>query len=132
LDFIRAHISDEEVEEFITLFHANNPLAGNEDVFQLVNGSTQRVEDMFSEGGCGNGAIHNILEIFNLVSNEVNRDTVRVELIWYEYGQIMHKCYEWVSKSFKGYQQPWPDFMKFIASEPWKKYEAMKFYTYVE
>jgi len=50
---------------------------------------------MFSEGGCGNGDIHNMIEIFNIVSSTLLKNKIDENLIWYEYGQIMRKCYEW-------------------------------------
>ena len=132
LAFLKEHITDQDKERFVELFQANNPLAGTPELFRFENGGEQSVADMFSEGGCGNGSIHNILEIFNLVSKELLAETIRVEMVWYEYGQIMSKCHEWVEKSFKGERHPWPDFMTFMASNPSQKYGALKFYTYAE
>ena len=48
---------------------------------------------MFSEGGCGNGDIHNIIELFNLISPTLK--DLEINIILYEYGQIMSKIYQW-------------------------------------
>lgn len=50
---------------------------------------------MFSEGGCGNGDIHNIIELFNLISPTLK--DLEIKIIWYEYGQIMSKLYQWTN-----------------------------------
>lgn len=55
LDFLRRNISKEQINAFITLFQANNPLGVPYDEFHFRNGKTEKVSDMFSEGGCGNG-----------------------------------------------------------------------------
>nr|VFJ68015.1 MAG: hypothetical protein BECKFW1821C_GA0114237_101335 [Candidatus Kentron sp. FW] len=95
LEFMRKHIGTEQINTFIEAFHANNPLGGHVNEFQYPNGRKEHLDDFFSEGGSGNGDIHNIIEIFNLVSISLLRYELREELIWYEYGQIMRKCYEW-------------------------------------
>ena len=95
LDFLRKHITKEQIDTFIYLFHANNPLGVPHNEFHLKNGQVDTIENMFSEGGCGNGDIHNIIEVFNLISKSLNKGLLNIDLIWYEYGQIMTKCYEW-------------------------------------
>lgn len=95
LDYLRRHITDSQIETFITLFHANNPLGVPENEFHLKDGRIDTIEYMFSEGGCGNGDIHNMIELFNLVSKKLNKGVLNEGLIWYEYGQIMSTCYKW-------------------------------------
>lgn len=96
LDFLRRHIGEGQIETFIELFHANSELTGVEiNEFKFNDGRYGTIEDMFSEGGCGNGDIHNIIELFNLVSPTLkNLDS---NIIWYEYGQIMCKIYQWTN-----------------------------------
>jgi hypothetical protein len=69
IDFLRTHIQSEQIQTFITLFHANNELSGVKfNEFRFDNGHSDTIETMFSEGGCGNGDIHNMIELFNLIS----------------------------------------------------------------
>ena len=96
LDYIRKHITDEQIATFQQLFDANNEIAGvpyNE--FRFSDGRIDNIEGMFSEGGCGNGDIQNMIEVFNLISKFLNNNTLNAQLIWYEYGQIMSTCYRW-------------------------------------
>ena len=88
LDFLRRHIGEKEIETFIELFHANNELSGVKyNEFKFADGRTDTIETMFSEGGCGNGDIHNMIEIFNLISPTLK--DLEINIIWFEYGQIM-------------------------------------------
>jgi len=60
LDFMRKHIGDKQIESFITAFHANNPLSGvAENEFVYPDGKKEHLDHFFSEGGSGNGDIHN-------------------------------------------------------------------------
>ena len=96
LDYLRKHISKDQIDTFIKLFRANNELGGmkyNEFVFP--DGRRDTIETMFSEGGCGNGDIHNMIEVFNLIAKSLKKDILVDDLIWYEYGQIMRTCYKW-------------------------------------
>lgn len=94
LDFLRRHIGEREIETFIDLFQANNELTGVKlNEFRFSDGRTDTIEDMFSEGGCGNGDIHNIIELFNLISPTFKN--LDANIIWYEYGQLMTKIYFW-------------------------------------
>ncbi|HET8859411.1 hypothetical protein [Marivirga sp.] len=95
LDYLRRHITDNQIQTFIKLFHANNPLAVPENEFHFEDGTVQTIEHMFSEGGCGNGDLHNMIELFNLISKKLNKGLLNEDLIWYEYGQIMLSCYKW-------------------------------------
>ena len=95
LDYLRKHITQPQINTFIELFHANNPLGVGGNEFHFKDGRKDIIETMFSEGGCGNGDIHNMIEVFNLISKHLKRKYLNEELIWYEYGQIMEKCYEW-------------------------------------
>ena len=94
LDFLRRHIGDAQIKTFAEAFHANNPLTGvNPNEFNYQGGRTDTIETMFSEGGYGNGDIHNMIELFNLVAPTLAK--LDANIIWYEYGQIMSKVYEW-------------------------------------
>lgn len=94
LDFLRRHIGEQQIETFIELFHANNEISGlKHNEFKFDDGRTDTIEYMFSEGGCGNGDIHNMIELFNLVSPTFK--DLEVDIIWYEYGQIIGKIYQW-------------------------------------
>ena len=95
LDFMRKHIRDDEIRTFVEAFHANNTLAGDPLMFRYEDGREEHLDHFFSEGGSGNGDIHNIIEIFNLVSGMLLRGELKEELVWYEYGQLMLKCHEW-------------------------------------
>ncbi len=95
LDYLRKHITKEQIDTFIELFHANNPLGVPENEFHLKEGRKDYIETMFSEGGCGNGDIHNMIEVFNLLAKSLNKNLLDEDLIWYEYGQIMLTCYRW-------------------------------------
>ncbi|TXK70857.1 hypothetical protein [Mesonia sp. HuA40] len=79
------------------MFQANNPITSKKNEFKFLNGQTEFVEDMFTDGGCGNGEIYNLIQIFDLISISLNKDLLKTELIWYEYGQMISKCYEWTS-----------------------------------
>lgn len=92
---MRKHIGSKQIETFIEAFHANNPLGVPKLEFHYPDGRKEHLDNFFSEGGSGNGDIHNIIEIFNLVSINLLKKELKEELIWYEYGQIMTKCYEW-------------------------------------
>jgi len=98
LDYLRKHIGQEQIERFIELFQANNPITSESYEFNLLDGEIQNVEDMFSEGGCGNGEIYNMIQVFDLVSRSLSKKLLKTELIWYEYGQMISKCYEWTSQ----------------------------------
>ncbi|MBL0309703.1 MAG: hypothetical protein IPP77_08525 [Bacteroidetes bacterium] len=95
LEYLRKHISKDQIETFVSLFHANNPIGVPENEFHLDNGRKDYIETMFSEGGCGNGDVQNMIEVFNLVSKSLNKGIFEENLIWYEYGQIMETCYRW-------------------------------------
>lgn len=96
MDFLRRNISKEQINTFITLFQANNPLGVPYDEFRFRNGKTEKVSNMFSEGGCGNGDIHNMIELFELIAPLLIKKQINENLIWYEYGLIMDKCYDWI------------------------------------
>jgi len=123
LDFLRKHISQKQIDTFIYLFHANNPLGVAENEFRLKDGRIDYVETMFSEGGCGNGDIHNMIEVFNLVSKSLSKGLLEDELIWYEYGQIMLTCYKWTKyleeNKRKNFFQPKRDE---VSDKDYKKY----------
>lgn len=133
LDYLRLHISDEQIKTFINLFHANNELNGgryNEFIFD--NGRTDTIETMFSEGGCGNGDIHNMASLFNLLVPTFKK--IEFPLVWYEYGQIMTKIYAWT-----GYLVDtedvnlFPDFHDFMKSNLKSLFQyRVKYYTYAE
>jgi len=96
IEYLRKHITQDQINTFIELFHANNELSGAKyNEFKLKDGRIDTIENMFSEGGCGNGDIHNMIEVFNLISKSLNKKMLSDELIWYEYGQIMSTCYRW-------------------------------------
>lgn len=81
LDFLRRNISKEQINAFITLFQANNPLGVPYDEFHFRNGKTEKVSDMFSEGGCGNGDIHNMIELFELIAPLLIKKQINENLI---------------------------------------------------
>jgi len=141
LDFIRRHITEHEKLKFIQLFHANNELSGVKfNEFRFEYGQTDTIETMFSEGGCGNGEIHNMIELFSLICPTL--ETLEIDIIWYEYGQIMSKIYHWtkyledeVDETFNQANKKsfYSDFNAFMD----KQYEKMlakqiKHYTYLE
>lgn len=95
VDFMRKHITQKQIDTFIEAFHANNPIGIPPHEFHYQDGEKQHLDYFFSEGGRGNGDIHNIIEIFNLVSISLLKNELKESFIWYEYGQIMRKCYEW-------------------------------------
>ena len=141
LEFLRTHIKVEQINTFTDLFHANNELSGveyNEFVFE--DGRTDTIENMFSEGGCGNGDIHNMIELFNLLSPTFNK--IEKEIIWYEYGQIMSKLYDWTKyldeieskeKTDNNKEKFYSQFNKFM-KENWEDmlFKPTKYYTYAE
>lgn len=129
LDFMRKHISSGQIETFIELFHANNPLGVPPREFHFKNGRKDTVDNMFSEGGCGNGDIHNMIEIFNLIAVNLNRGELVDDLIWYEYGQIMTKCFEWtdyLEKDGPGKQYYDEVLKRSDASGLWERYKLRK------
>jgi len=147
IDFLRRHITDSQIATLKKLFHANNPLAGHHDEFRFEDGTSQPVEYMFSEGGCGNGDIHNMVEVFNLICRSLNQGLLDVDLVWYEYGQIMSIAFEWTSlaeernlipqiranKVVREKVELWPEFHKFMRkhSKPDMK-SPMRYYVYAE
>jgi hypothetical protein len=48
---------------------------------------------MFFPGGCGVGDIEEMIVIFNLLSPTFEK--LEMDIIWYEYGQVMDKLYGW-------------------------------------
>nr|VFJ57497.1 MAG: hypothetical protein BECKFW1821B_GA0114236_103422 [Candidatus Kentron sp. FW] len=72
LEFMRKHIGTEQINTFIEAFHANNPLGGHVNEFQYPNGRKEHLDDFFSEGGSGNGDIHNIIEISSEASPQTD------------------------------------------------------------
>lgn len=133
IEFLRRHITGSEVEDFISLFHAGNPLAGHDGHFLHKDGRIEEIKFMFSDGGSGNGSIYNMLEVFNLVSPSLRANSVEASFIWYEYGQIMSTCYDWVVQS--ELPKPhilWPEFQRYMKTQPWNKNTAMKFYVQAE
>jgi hypothetical protein len=141
LDFIRNHIKSEQIETFIELFHANNELKGDDyNEFKFQNGRSDTIEFMFSEGGCGNGDIQNMIELFNLISPTI--DKLEKEIIWYEYGQIMNKLYQWTeylekhelkNGSSLDHDKFYSKFNVFMKKN-WKNmlFKPTKYYTYAE
>tara|TARA_R110002051_G_scaffold317932_2_gene399640 strand:+ start:1592 stop:2176 length:585 start_codon:yes stop_codon:yes gene_type:complete len=123
LEYLRKHIGEEQIERFIELFQANNPITSQPNEFKLPDGQVQYVEDMFSEGGCGNGEIYNMIQVFDLVARSLNKKLLKTELIWYEYGQMISKCYEWTSQMEEMDKEQFPSLsetdQKFI-----KKYDS--------
>lgn len=130
LDFLRNHITNEQIDTFIKLFHANNPLGVPPLEFHFDDGRKDHVDNMFAEGGCGNGHIHNMIELFNLVCMNLNQGDLVDEIIWYEYGQIMTKCYEWTSYIEKDgpHVQFYKKQIKFSKGEPlWQRFKYWRF-----
>ncbi len=96
VDFLHRHIGNSQIQTFIKLFHANNELSGVKyNEFRFQDGRIDTIETMFSEGGSGNGNIHNMIELFNLISPTLA--DLELKIIWYEYGQIMSKVYSWTN-----------------------------------
>ena len=98
LDYLRKQIGTKQIERFIELFQANNPIISEANEFKLADGEVQHVKDMFTEGGCGNDEIYNMIQVFDLIARSLNKNLLRTELIWYEYGQMISKCYEWTKQ----------------------------------
>ncbi len=139
LDFIRRHITENQIETFIELFHANNELSGVKyNEFRFPDGRIDTIETMFSEGGCGNGDIHNMIELFNLISPTLIK--LEEKIIWYEYGQIMEVIYKWTSyleeelKKTQDYQVDfYLDFNNYMKKKTAKMLSVpTKYYTYCE
>lgn len=141
LEFLRRHISESEIRTFIDLFHANNELSGvRYNEFKFQNGRTDTIETMFSEGGVGNGDIHNMIELFNLISPTLS--SLELNIIWYEYGQIMSKVYSWTKyledevgnkTPSNGQQAFYTDFNTFMKLNSEKMlFKPTKYYTYAE
>lgn len=137
LGFLRDHIGIEEINRFIELFHANNEISGVKyNEFRFEDGRTDTIEDMFSEGGCGNGEIHNMIELFNLISPTLQK--LETKIIWYEYGQIMMKIHSW-TKYLQGLEPEkkrksfYSDFNSYM-DKNWQKMlnEPTKTYVYAE
>ena len=141
LDFLRRHIGDKQIETFIELFHANNELSGVKyNEFRFFDGRTDTIEYMFSEGGCGNGDIHNMIELFNLLSPTFKN--LEISIIWYEYGQIISKIYHWTKcledengkQSTKDqYHSFYSNFNAYMKKNETKMvFKPTKYYTYAE
>ena len=141
LDFLRRHIGEQQIETFIELFQANNELSGvKHNEFKFNDERTDTIEYMFSEGGCGNGDIHNMIELFNLISPTFK--DLEIDIIWYEYGQIMGKIYQWTKyleeeTEEKSQKDKYPQFYyKFNAYMKKKEismfFKPTKYYTYAE
>jgi len=141
LDFLRRHIGEQQIKTFIELFQANNELSGVKyNEFKFDDGRTDTIEYMFSEGGCGNGDIHNIIELFNLVSPTFKN--LEINIIWYEYGQIMWKIYEWTKyleeetekqSTNDKYPKFYSNFNTYMKKNQMKMlYKPTKHYTYAE
>lgn len=141
LDFLRRHIGEKEIETFIELFHANNELSGVKyNEFRLKDGRIDTIETMFSEGGCGNGDIHNMIELFNLISPTLK--DLEINIIWYEYGQIMSKIYQWTKyleeeterhttkENIPEFYSNFNAYMK--KNEKKMLFKSTKYYTYAE
>ena len=135
LDFLRRHIGEKEIEKFIELFQANNELKGIEhNKFVFDDGREDTVEYMFSEGGCGNGEIHNMVELLNLISPTLKN--LEESIIWFEYGQIMSKIYDQTQyleniEEEKG-KTFYSDFNTYMRKNKLKMLLPMKYYTYGE
>ncbi|MEY3499198.1 MAG: hypothetical protein RL308_867 [Bacteroidota bacterium] len=137
IDFLRKHITTDQINTFITLFHANNELKGKEyNQFTFENGREDFIETMFSEGGCGNGDIHNMIELFNMICPTF--ENLEVKLIWYEYGQIMIGIYKW-TKYIEENVNTFPNkhffsnFNNFMKSKMTNYLDyPMKYYVYIE
>ena len=136
IDFLRRHITEKQIDRFIELFQANNFLTGvKENEFRFSNGHTDTIEYMFSEGGCGNGDIHNLIELFNLIASKLRN--LNFELIWFEYGQIMRTLYGWTSylEKIKGNEHItfYKEFNSFMNKNNEKLLlKPTKHYTYIE
>lgn len=137
LDFMKSHIQEEQIETFKVMFHANSVAAGRKpNEFVFPDGRKDDVEYMFAEGGSGNGDIHNMIEIFNLVAPTLN--DLDIGIIWYEYGQIMSVIYRWTSileeseedDSFRRFYSEFNLFMRENREELWNR--PVKYYTYQE
>jgi hypothetical protein len=135
LDYLRVHISDAQISTFIQLFQANNESSGvNFNEFKFEDDVTDTIESMFSEGGCGNGDIQNIIELFNLVCPTLV--DLEIKLIWFEYGQIMGKIYGWTKYleekvDINGEIEFYIEFNKFMKNnlDKMEKF-PIKYYTY--
>lgn len=127
LDYLRKHIGQEQVESFIVLFQANNPIISKENEFKLPNGQIQYIEDMFTEGGCGNGEIYNMIQVFDLIAKSLNKNLLHTELIWYEYGQMISKCYEW-TKQLEEINKKQPSAISIIDKKFMKDYKPFYYH----
>lgn len=137
LDFIRRHIEEKQIKTFVILFHANNELTGvNYNEFKFENGNVETIECMFSEGGCGNGDIHNLIELFNLLSPTFK--DIDDNIIWFEYGQIMSKIYQWTKylenlECSNNKKMFYSDFNKYMKQNSKRMlFKPTKYYTYSE
>ncbi|MDD4636208.1 MAG: hypothetical protein PHI48_09070 [Bacteroidales bacterium] len=139
IDFLRRHIGKNQIETFVVLFHANNELCGVKyNEFRLHDGRVDTIEYMFSEGGCGNGDIHNMIELFNLISPTLKK--LETGIIWFEYGQIMSKIYDWTrylenetTKEERSQPAFYSDFNKYMKHNSKKMlFAPIKYYTYAE
>lgn len=96
LDYLRKHITQQQINTFIKLFKAYYTPEGISNKAFVIKGEKQLVKDMFSDGGCGTPEIHNIIEVFNTVGKVASDKSLNDNLIWYEYGQIMETCHRWI------------------------------------
>lgn len=137
IEFLRRHIGDQQINTFIKLFHANNELTGvKSDEFKFDDGRYDTIETMFSEGDCGNGDIQNLIELFNLISPTLKN--LDLEIIWFEYGQIMSKLYYWTkyleeNNSLSRNESFYYEFNKFMKRNSENLlFSPTKYYTYAE
>lgn len=141
LDFLQRHIAEEQITTFIDLFQANNELSGvKKNEFRFSDGRIDAIESMFSEGGCGNGDIANMIELFNLISPTFKN--LEIDIIWFEYGQIMSKVYQWTKyleneidqNPFKNnYLTFYSEFNSYMKKNEKKMlFKPTKYYTYAE
>lgn len=106
LEFARQQITEKHIMKFIELLNANNPINGcKENEFKFDNGVTLYVEDMFSEGGCGNEDIENIIEVLNYLSKKLINSELDEDMIWFEYGQVMIHCYKWLKIQYYSFTE---------------------------
>jgi hypothetical protein len=130
-----------KISEFERNVEISEQLTSKEsNEFRFNNGSTDTIESMFSEGGCGNGNIHNVIELFNLIAPTFKK--LDINIIWYEYGQIMSQIYNWTKYLDEHYEKihPYDKTPKFysIFNKYMKQNESkmllkpMKYYVYAE
>lgn len=95
-------ITKKDMNNWINIFISTSELSGAKHGYFNFNNEQIPIEYLFSEGNIYDGqSISRIADYFELVGVQYAKGTIDINLIYYEFGQIINSIHDWLS-TFRG------------------------------